>query len=237
MDEILTEIIAPKTADLCGLLQILEATATKHAVRCSCGQEEMLSRYQCVWMIARSWVRLFRPLPTIPLEVKTWTRPIKHGISRREFDVYAQGERIAEAVEAWILVDVKTRRIRSMDTMPELLQFPAQQNGKTVRLRRPAMPDTPEYFGQTSVKQADIDCNGHLNNAKYPDYALAMLPSRPVKQLEISYCHECFSGDVLQIYGKDSGAAAWLEGRVDGRVCFVMQVDFFQKHACIQNLP
>ena len=120
MYEILTKTMMPPADGLCGLLQLLEAGATAHADLWGCGRQTMLERYRCAWMIARGWVRIHRPIPRAPLTLRTWIRPVKHGLSRREFDLLEGDTLIAEAVQAWILVDLQTRRIRTMDDIPEM---------------------------------------------------------------------------------------------------------------------
>ena len=114
MHEILTKTMMPPADGLCGLLQLLEAGATAHADLWGCGRQTMLERYRCAWMIARGWVRIHRPIPRAPLTLRTWIRPVKHGLSRREFDLLEGDTLIAEAVQAWILVDLQTRRIRTI---------------------------------------------------------------------------------------------------------------------------
>ena len=87
MHEILTKTMMPPADGLCGLLQLLEAGATAHADLWGCGRQTMLERYRCAWMIARGWVRIHRPILRAPLTLRTWIRPVKHGLSRREFDL------------------------------------------------------------------------------------------------------------------------------------------------------
>ena len=87
MHEILTKTMMPPADGLCGLLQLLEAGATAHADLWGCGRQTMLERYRCAWMIARGWARIHRPILRAPLTLRTWIRPVKHGLSRREFDL------------------------------------------------------------------------------------------------------------------------------------------------------
>lgn len=227
MNEVLNLTITPTVSDIGGLLQILEYGATAHAALWHCGREEMLQRHQCVWMIARVWARLLEPLPMRPMELHTWTRPVRSGMSRREFDVLCDGRLVAESVQAWILTDINTRHIRNMTTFSEVMQTPCLQEGKEIVLRRPAMPRDLESFGCVTVRREDIDINGHLNNAHYPRYALSVLPPHQVSQLQISYSHECFAGDTIEILGKTEENEAWLQGRVNGLDSFDMQVSFF----------
>lgn len=48
-----------------------------------------------------------------------------------------------------------------------------------------------------------------------------------MQQLEISYCHECFAGQALQIFGQATEQEAWLQGRVGAQVSFDLHTIFF----------
>lgn len=212
MEQILTLEVTPKTADIGGLLEILQQAATAHAQMWHCGREEMLRDYNCVWMIARVWVKLHAPLPLRALQVRTWTRPLSRGMSRREFDILCDGHLIAESVQAWVLTDVDTRRMRNMATVQPMVEAPCCEVGKDAPLRRPALPAQLKVLGHVTVQPADIDINGHLNNANYPRYALSVLPPRQVCEMSLSYSRECFAGDVIEVLGKNRGGYGLASG-------------------------
>ena len=227
MEKMLSRKTTLKTADVEGLLEILQETATAHAQLWHCGREEMLRDYHCGWMIVRTWVGLYEPLSPGELELRTWTCPPKRGVSRREFDLFSGGRRVGEAVQGWILADVTTRRIRNIAMVQPLVEAACSGEEKPVKLRRPALPEDLAVLGNVEVRAEDIDGNGHLNNAHYPRYALSVLPGRTLRQMLISYSRECFVGDIIQIQGKTQGDQAWLRGCVDGHDSFAIQAEFF----------
>ena len=227
MDGILSLPVKPATSEIGSLLELLQHGATTHAESWHCGRQEMLRDYNCVWMIVRTWVRLHEPMPVRELELRTWTRPLSRSMSRREFDLLCDGRVIAEAVQAWVLTDVDTRKMRNMTGVSQMVAAPCCQEGKEIQLRRPTLPAELDVLGHVQVEEADIDINGHLNNAQYPRYALSVLPDRPVKEMLLSYSRECFAGDEIEIQGKVQGDTAWLRGMVNGHDSFDLQVTFF----------
>lgn len=227
MNEVLELKVTPKNAEIGSLLELLQHGATTHAETWHCGREEMLRDYNCVWMIVRTWIKLQEPVPVRELELRTWTRPLSRSMSRREFDVLCDGRVIAEAVQGWVLTDVDTRRMRNMTGVSQMVAAPCCQDGKDAPLRRPSLPAERELLGRVTVRQEDIDINGHLNNAQYPRYALSVLPDRPVSEMLLSYSRECFVGDEIEIWGKTDGDTAWLQGLVNGHDSFDLQVTFF----------
>lgn len=228
MEQILSIQVIPTTPDLPGLLKTLEEGAIAHADQWDCGFDQMRERYNCAWMVARTWIRLTAPLTAgQPLELRTWTRPIARGFSRREFDLLQDGRLMAEAVQAWMLADLKTRRIRSLSTIPEMLAAPSRAEGKDVQLHRPIPPKDLQLLGTCVVKPEDIDRNGHLNNARYPRYALSVVPGRQPQQMLLSYSRECFAGDEIAIWGKVDADSAILQGRVNDTDSFDLAVHFF----------
>lgn len=236
MERILTIELTPRTTDIGGLLELLQQAATTHAETWHCGREEMLRDYNCVWMIARVWVKMYAPLPLRPLQIRTWTRPLSRGYSRREFDIFCDGCRIAESVQAWVLTNADTRRMQNMAAVRQMVQAPCCEEGKTIALHRPALPDQLTVLGQVTVQAADIDSNGHMNNAHYPRYALSVLPPRPICEMSLSYSRECFAGDVIEIQGRLDADTAWLRGVVDGHGSFDMQVAFFPNGSADRKL-
>ena len=227
MDGVLTLSVKPASTEIGGVLELLQHGATTHAETWNCGREQMLREYNCVWMIVRTWVKLYEPIPMRELELRTWTRPLNRSMSRREFDLLCDGRVIAEAVQGWVLTDIDTRRMRNMTGVAQMVAAPCCQEGKETQLRRPALPADLELLGRVTVQQADIDVNGHLNNAQYPRYALSVLPERPVREMLMSYSRECFAGDEIEVWGKAEADEAWLRGMVNGHDSFDLQVKFF----------
>ena len=227
MDEIYTLYRTPETADLQGMLGLLEHAATVHAERLGNGDKRMRENHNCVWMVARVWLRLLEPAVREEIEIRTWNRPVTRGMCQREFDLFFGDRLIAEAAQDWILVDLDTRRMKNMTEIPELLQSPNRTEGKQMPIRRPAVPKDVAYLTTVQVRPDDIDQNGHLNNTKYPGYALSALPPAPVQELTLSYSRECFAGDALEIWGKIEPNCARLEGRVAGELRFDMLAQFF----------
>ena len=176
--------------------QLEQATAV-HARLQGYDQDTMLARYNAVWMIVRAWLQFSEPPRTeLPLTVRTSSRGLRRATTLRDFDLIQDGRCIGEAVQAWVMVDAEARRLLDMSRMPEITGAASPAQCKTVRPRKPAAPQPLTEYPPLLPTRQDVDRNGHVNNAAYLRLALQNLPKpvSVVRELEISYSHECFAG-------------------------------------------
>lgn len=90
----------------------------------------------------------------------------------------AAGKRVAEVSGLFTFMDLQKRK---MAPIPAEIMAPYQQ-AATIRLPRPQSPDkvTPDEkwsSKQYRARYADIDSNGHVNNARYVEWLLDTLPA------------------------------------------------------------
>ncbi len=154
------------------------------------------------WVLYKMHIRIrSNPLRWQDVEVETWPSP---GDGLRAFRDYilwdGNGERMAEAVSQWMVLDVQTRRpVRIPD---EILALGLKESEHTIEPGKaplkPVMDGTPELI--TVAGSGDLDMNNHVNNVKYIEWMTGYLP-RPVRdgkscrELEIHYRAEAVEGD------------------------------------------
>lgn len=194
------------------LFVFLQKAITEHSQQIGTSRDDVLSKYNCYWMVLRSWVRLRRPIiwgETLTVRV-TVRRPRGTRIYR-DCDLYIGNEPVGEAATVWVLANRRTKRPIHLENLPE---FPAQDppGAKDITLSRIVFPDSMALHDQRKLYYSDTDINGHINNTKYVDLACdaAELNLRPqgvfMQEILISYINECFAGEQLQIYrGKADG--------------------------------
>lgn len=90
----------------------------------------------------------------------------------------AAGQRVAEVSGLFTFMDLQKRK---MAPIPAAIMAPYQQ-AATIRLSRPQSPDKAEpdddwVSKQYRARYADIDSNGHVNNARYVEWLLDTLPA------------------------------------------------------------
>ncbi len=227
----MTWTLEPQPSVIYQLLHDMEETAAVHTVELGIPRPVMLERYGVVWMIVRAWMQLDKqPDPAVPLTIRTWHRGLTGGVIYRDFDLLQNGERIGQAVQTWVLVDVNSRTLFRMSKVPELADSPRPVTVKDVRPRKLTPPDALTEAAPLTAGADDIDINGHINNAAYVPLVLESLPEpvRAVKTLEINYHHECFAGQPLPRLVRQQGNDAYVRLLTpEGQIAFDLQVTAF----------
>ena len=87
-----------------------------------------------------------------------------------------------------------------------------------------------EAAGEHVVSYSDLDLIGHTNNARYVVWAMDCLPleeaERPVKDLYVNFNKETTAGECVELYRLHTGNAWYVEGKVDGKSCFVVKMEY-----------
>lgn len=200
------------------LLGFLQEMATAHSEVLGISRRVMLERHNCVWMLARLWFCLERPIcRDQTITVKTWTRGANGAVSYRDFDLLIGGERIGEAVTSWVLADVETRGIQRMSRMQELVEAAVPACVKDRKLSRLLMPKELDELMTRRVLYSDTDINGHMNNTRYVDAAcdavrFDQMRGHFLAEAMVNYSRECLPGSCLHILGRQEGGTWFVRG-------------------------
>ena len=90
------------------------------------------------------------------------------------------------------------------------------------------LPKDMEPAGEHVVVYSDLDILGHSNNPRYVVWAMDCLPEeeRQVKDLYINFIKETHLGETVQLYRQKAENSWWVEGRVDGKTCFSLKLEY-----------
>lgn len=204
------------------LLGLLQEAATEAAVALHVSREEMLARYNVFWMLSRIWYRLDRPLRwSERLTVRTWHRGGRGAAMYRDFDLLVDGEPVGEAVSIWVLADLDTRRLFRLSKVMEFEGTTGEELCKDKLLTKVRLPGDMALAERRALHYSDADINGHVNNAKYADFACDALhletlgAGRFVSSLQVGFLAECRPGETLEIY-TGAGEDGWYAHGADG---------------------
>lgn len=205
-----------------GVLTLLQEAATAAAGELGWSGPEMLEKYNAIWMVARMWYRLERPLCWgDAVTVRTWHRADQGAALYRDFDLLLNGVPVGEAVSTWVLADVGSRRLLRMSRLDEPRDTGGGALCKDRLLTKLRLPEPMVPAARRAFHYSDTDINGHVNNVKYAD-AMAdgihledLLPGRFVSELQIGYLAECRAGETLELSAAQDGDAWYVHG-VDG---------------------
>lgn len=109
----------------------------------------------------------------------------------------AEGKRVADMDGLFTFMDLKKRK---MAPIPAAIMAPYEQE-ETIRLTRPQSPDkvapNEDWVSQQyHARYADIDSNGHVNNARYVEWLLDTLPVGFLKNHRLTAFRLNYRGEV-----------------------------------------
>jgi len=212
------------------LLGYLQEAATGAAEERHFSREELLRHYNVFWMLARFWYRLERPIYwDQKLMVRTWHRGNQGVTMYRDYDLTVDGTCVGEAVSAWVLVDVDTRKLFRLSNVPILQNSSGGSLCKDKTLQKLRIPSNLPLAEARLLHYSDTDINGHVNNSRYADFACDAVElaqkwkGKFVSSLQLGYLAECRAGEVLSIHagqkddhwyihGLDSNSAPRFDG-------------------------
>lgn len=188
------------------VLGLLQEAATQAGLALGVSGPQILEKYNCLWMVTRSWVELDAPLRwNDPITVRTWHRGASGASTYRDFDIFRDGRPVGQAVSQWVMVDVQARTLFRMKNLAEFQGTDGGELNKSVKLRRPAMPEQFDQRARRDMRYSDTDINGHVNNIHYADFACDSFHleeagrGKFVRSFQIGYVSECRAGETLWV--------------------------------------
>ena len=126
------------------LLGYLQEAATLAGMELGVSGPEIMEKYNCIWMVARMWMEMDRPLRwNEDFTIRTWHRGTSAVSSYRDFDILVGGVTIGQAVTTWVMVDVDSRRLFRMKSLTAFEGTDGGELCKAIKLHR---VKTPEVF-------------------------------------------------------------------------------------------
>ena len=189
-----------------GALRLMQEASNCHSDQVGYGMNQILETGYS-WVLHQQRCRIYkRPCWSAPLTIRTWSRGAEGLICLRDFEMLdAQGERVAIATTAWLLVDAKTQRmIKVPEGMMEEYGTVEEAVFEEPMKRLKMLTDAPKTWEYTILKR-DIDINRHVNNLCYLDYALEALPAgieeTDFNEVSIMYKKASYLGEQIACFG------------------------------------
>ena len=200
------------------LLGHLQQAATLAAEEIGAGRATLMEQRGAFWMLARLWYELERPLTYgQKLEIHTWHRGGKGVSSYRDFDLYADGEYVGQAVSVWALVQLEGRKMLRLSEVPGLEQDHGGERSKTITLNKLRMPEDMQPVEQRLMHYSDTDINAHVNNNRYADFACDAIQAHRlsgsyVRQMQLGYTAECLPDERITLLVGGDGEERFVRG-------------------------
>ena len=153
------------------------------------------------FLLSKASVCIYAPLFAYDeIDVDTWVSEGKGFSYLRYFRVRKGESIVAEASTVWALISLSDRRLLRAGefSVPAPVDDPLELDLP----RRFRFPQDASVAGERTIRYADIDYNGHMNNTNYPDMLCDFTPdilSRRVSAFSLSYLHEAAYGHTLKV--------------------------------------
>jgi len=194
---------------LATLFQFFQEVAGRHVAGTPIGYEA-LKEIGCFWVLVRIKVRIHRmPNWRERITLKTWAKKIDKMFAYRECEVTNETGLLASISSEWMLMDQKKRKPVRLSVLPT--QFPIHDGGSTHDDLNKIKPFGSPVIQETrSARYSDMDMHSHVNNTKYIEWILDLIPYEAMKAkeidgLQVSFASEVNFGDEIHIMGAVEG--------------------------------
>lgn len=215
------------------LLEMIQELGTDHANILNMSREYLVEHHHACWILARVWVHMERPIHAGErLTGTTWHREAKGLILYRDTDFFVGEERVGEAVAAWVVADLESRKMLRPSVIETIAASKVPEKVKEKELRLIKSPKEKAHIYDRTVRYSDLDVNGHMNNTKYADVLMDALDPRELKgkflsELQLNYSQECRAGETMEIFRGTLGELCYIDGcGQDGKRRFEATVQF-----------
>ena len=156
------------------------------------------------WVIIRHRLQVTRlPRKGETIHLETWPMPTTRVAYPRSVVAYDEnGNELFRSVSLWVLMDPETRAM----VLPGKsgVELEGTLRGLELASPRSLSPRTMEATRIRSVCFTDLDINGHMNNTRYLDWIMDLLPSgfhqgHAIKDLTLCYMNEAREGQDLNL--------------------------------------
>lgn len=212
--------------DKCRLSRILDLcqnVATIHSDGLGYGTKGMMDR-NLAWLVTSMKVRIIKyPIADREVECRTWSRGLKGVLAQRDYEILdTDGNILILADSQWALFDLKEQKLtRVTDEMQKAydkLEKDVFEGEEKKHLRD---NDVVEIEKEFEIGKRDIDTNHHLNNARYFDYILEVLPEDyEVHEFECAYKKQIKFKEKIKVSYGDNYARIKNE---NGETCFIVK--------------
>ena len=212
------------------VLKMFNHASTVHGELLGVGFEKMLSQ-NLMWVSMRIKFEVVNmPKPNQELIITTYPSGKNMLEYDRDFLIFDSNHNLMiRGMNKFCLMNSQTRRIAKLTT----IDAPVLDDKEPCFEGRFLKTDTfePEFLADYSyqISDADIDLNGHANNAVYAKVVATLLEreTRKLKFFQINYLKETLLGNRLDVFKKSSLDSLDIVGKLcEGETSFSSHIEF-----------
>lgn len=196
---------------------------------------DTLHIHHTAWVLSRMHIHFVKPVAwREEISLYTWHKGASGLFYLRDFRLQgASGEPCVACTSSWVVINEQTRRLVRPEDLDQFLALDYEvENAIAEPAPKVVLPKDAEAecVAEHRVAFSDVDLIGHTNNARYVVWAMDCLPlaqaEQPLKDVYINFNKETMAGELVQLYRLQDGASWYVEGRVDGKSCFVVKLEY-----------
>jgi acyl-ACP thioesterase len=188
------------------LFAFLTNSAWNHATSAAHGYEDLSARNQ-MWVLVKFQLSIKRlPKWRDQIVIETWGKGTERLYALRDFTVHSiEGEKLASATSAWLVLDKDKHRPLRLDRMT----FPWEPGRCEMETDLNKVSDLADGQPRAQFRAvfSDIDPNGHVTAMKYLQWVTdshprAVLEEKRPSSVEISFLAEAAIDDEVTVYSE-----------------------------------
>jgi acyl-ACP thioesterase len=179
--------------------------ASSHADSLNLGYNDLIV-HDLGWVLSWAKVKIEEyPQFGETIKIRTWPKCRYKLFSMRDFLIYnSSGKILFRVSTAWLLINVKTKRITDIRNLPQVIYYQPEQSSLNDFPEKITSEKEKEIIFSKTIRYTDLDINQHVNNTRYIELALDCYSSGWHKNnllngLTVSFISESFYGDELEI--------------------------------------
>lgn len=186
------------------LMNYFTDIATIHSIERGVGLE-YLEREKLGWVINKYDIELFQEGHYMDkVKVTTEAYGFRKYFAYRTFKAEGEkGNEIARGNALFMLIDLDKRKMtRIGEEIINAYGIPKDEVNKQISFERLKGIEKVNHEMSFQIRYTDIDTNGHVNNVKYLDWLIEVIPpeiinQKSLRRIKIDYIKECLYGDTI----------------------------------------
>jgi len=187
------------------LFNYLQDVASEHAESLKLGFNDLIVN-NLGWVLSWAKVQIEEnPEFGERILIRTWPKCRYKLFSLREFIVYNSSGKVMYRIStAWLLINVKTKRITDIKNLPQQIYYQPDQYAINEFPEKITSDKDKEILFFKKIRYTDLDINQHVNNTQYIElildcYSAEYHKNNHLKSLTVSFISESFYDDDLEI--------------------------------------
>ena len=197
------EVDCRNQLSILSMFNFMQDAASKHAQALGVSVRRLLSE-NYTWLLSRLKIKI-ASYPDINdrIQIATWPSGTQRLFALRDFELRNGSDQvIAEAVSAWLVIDVQRRRpVRILPFVDRLKPLEGHHVLPDTLDKLPGLKNRT-YEKEFIARYGDLDVNQHINNVSFVEWVVEGVPSSLLNtsapaQLEINFLAEAFYEDCI----------------------------------------